>query len=133
MKKILKYLSLLVLLVLLAGCSPATSPPDTVIGVDIQGIHNQIPLQRHYRDSEKTGQILNLLRLLKFKGDTILDPYSLPGDDYTITLLFTHSPPKTYQIQGGRFLLRPGGNWEKVDSTLAARLPILLEALPTDL
>ena len=124
---------ILLLLILLTGCNHKPLPPDTVIGIDIQGVHNQKPLQRHYRDSEKNAQILNFLRLLKFKGSTTLNPYALPGDDYTITLLFSRSAPKTYLIQGGRFLLRPGGTWEKVDAKLADKFSILLENLSADL
>ena len=126
-------MGIFLLLALLSGCAVKPLPPDTVIGIDIEGTHNQKPLQRHYRDTKKTTQILNLLRSLKYKGRTDLNPYALPGDDYTITLLFSRSAPKTYLIQGGRFLLRPGGAWEKVDSSLAARLPVLLLTLTTDL
>lgn len=134
MKKLRKNVCVLLLCgLLLSGCQKAPPyVPRTVTQVTVTGIHVRRSIQRQYRDCAKIEAVLNYLRTLDFDGFTSLDPAILPGDDFTITLAFSRGENKVYRIHGARYLCRPDGSWEKVDTRKAQRLLSILNASRSD-
>ena len=135
MKKFRKILPVILLLcTILCGCeNQDVYLPKTVTQVDITGTHLSRPIQRHYTEPQKMETVLNYLRLLDYKGTTTLDPLWLPGDDWSITLGFSTGESKQYRIRADRFLCRPSGVWEKVESEGKASLYPYLMATASDL
>ena len=118
---------------LLTGCQKAPPyVPRTVTQITVTGTRSSRPIQRQYRDCAKMEAVLNYLRTLDFDGFTSLDPAMLPGDDFTITLAFSRGENKVYRIHGARYLCRPDGSWEKVDTGKAQRLLSILGACRSD-
>ncbi len=118
----------------LCGCEKGNVYlPKTVTQVDIAGTHHNRTIQRHYTQPQKMETVLNYLRLLDYKGTTTLDPLWLPGDDWSITLGFSTGESKQYRIRADRFLCRPSGVWEKVESEGKASLYPYLQETASDL
>lgn len=129
----IRVCSLLLGCLLLAGCTRAPGfTPRPVTQIRITGVCAQRSVQRQYRDSEKMENILNYLRTLDFTGYTSLNPAMLPGDDVTILLVFSTGDTREYRVHANRYLCRPDGKWEKVDSGKAGRLTEILDACRSD-
>ncbi len=118
----------------LCGCEKNRPPlPAMVEKVDVYGNHQGAIVRRHYTDPQKMEKVLNLLRQFPYRGKTTLNPFTLPGDDFSITVSLSGGSRKVYHVQSTGFLCRPGGSWEKSDREVTERLLPILEDTPSDL
>ncbi len=134
MRKLLFFAVLTLLL--LAGCSrtklPTQSPSRLVTGITVMYENDPIRFFRRYTSDEKMQQVLNYLRLIDPKGIVQDDPETLPGGQYTITLLYSDGSSNIYRQKSDAYMQTDDGPWKRIDPKKAEWLGQLLEQLESD-
>ena len=134
MKRALWTLTLAALL--LSGCSlmklPVQSPSGIVTGITVLYENEPVRLLRRYTNSEKMRQVLNYLRLVDPKGSPEIDPESMPGGMYTITLLYSDGNNRIYRQKSDAYMQIDEGPWELINPKKAEWLSQLVGQMESD-
>ena len=136
MKKRLIFLTAFIFLVIIITYSNAVHTPPAltrvVTHVDITSQQEQVPVHRHYNTPEKVESVLLYLRLLRPLYNPEIDPETVSGDVYEITLHYSDGQSRTYRQKAHRFISMDRRPWQTVDPKYAAGLYELLRYYPSD-
>ena len=135
MKKFFKFL-LIACFSFLTLCicteKPAQPTLRVVTGVDISCNHKDVPIRRHYTDSDKMEYVLLYLRLLQPTTTSQYEPESANADIYEITLQLLDGSHRIYRQKDHRYLCQGEGPWQAIAPEQAEGLYRLMRKLPSD-
>ena len=132
----MKKIIVLVLLcgVLLGGCYPIDAEipghPRVVTGITAAYESGAVTLRRSYTDSEKMQAVLTWLRCLKPYGSA--EAVTEADSSATVTLHYSDSTEKVYELLAGQYLRVNGGAWQNLNPDQGQELPLLLGMLESD-
>ena len=89
-------------------------------------------IARHYNSPEKMEMVLLYIRLLQPLYKPEVDPETVPGDVYEITLHYSDGNSRTYRQKAHRFISSDRHPWQTVDPEHAAGLYKLMQHYSSD-
>ncbi len=134
MGKILKFLTVILILIGLCGCrqDAPNPPPQLITGVYILYRQNGDILERQYTDPQKIDEVLFYLLKLHPYGIADRNPERVAGPTYYIELQLSDGQRHVYRQRADRYLSRDCQAWRLVNPKKAAALYPLLAQLPGD-
>lgn len=120
---------------LLMGCTREPEVPTAyrvVSQIHIRYQNNSIYQFWHFNSDEKMEAVLTYLRILDPYGTPEVDPETVTGCDFLITLVYSDGSNKIYQQRSDRFLRIGDGPWRRIDPDTALQLSQLLGVLTSD-
>lgn len=120
---------------LLGGCharSPARPGWPVVSQISVTRRHEGAVSTQDYTSQDKMRQILNCLRDLGQKFTPAVDPDSLSGRVFTVSVLFSDGSSRLYETKSDLYVRFDGGPWQQADPKKLERLNLLLQSLPGD-
>ena len=131
-RKIIAVLLAVVLLCMCGGCLNQKTGVRVVEQISVQWEENGRSISREHDEPEKMQLILNKLRTLgqRFSSDT--DPDTLDVTAVTVTLFYSDSSRKQYQIKPDRYVRIGQNPWQQANPKQITSLRLLLLSLPDD-
>lgn len=121
--------------IVLTGCHSASEKASlcrVVTQVDIDCQHQDVPIRRHYTDTQKMEWVLLYLRLLKPMGKPKQDPDTIDADVYLITVHYSDGSQNLYKQKDHRYFSKGTHPWQTIDPGQAADLYDLMRHVPSD-
>lgn len=136
MKKLFFFFSVFVFSAVIISDSVSKHTPPAltrvVTHIDIVSQQENVTIERHYNDQEKMESVLLYLRLLQPLYKPEIDPETIGGDVYEITLHYSDGQSRSYRQKAHRFISMDHRPWQTVDPEHAAGLYALMQHYPSD-
>ena len=116
------------------GCTQSHNQSlcQVVTAVDISCQEEDVPIRRHYTQTQKMEAVLLYLRLIKPLGKPAIDPESLPDAEFQITVHLSDGTQKVYYQKDHRYFAKEHRLWQSIDPEQASGLYSLMRRLPSD-
>ena len=126
-----RIFAILLLFMLLSGCSPVEYTPRNrvVTEIEVTVSHDDRVQTRTYHNDIQLRLLLNYLRTLDTYAPVPISPDTFRADAYRIILRRSDGSQSVYHQIADGYLQKDGGPWEKTDSHRAAALLRLLQVV----
>ena len=133
-RKIIIFLLLCIAAVSLWGCrSQQRVLCRFVTRVDISCDYKGVPVRRHYTDTKKMEAVLLYLRLLRPSGPPVVDPNTVDGDIFQITVTLSDGQQNIYSQKAHRYFCKGSASWMNISPEQAAGLYEVMRHYESDI